>query len=641
MGRRAGQCPSELIGRCYKGNYLKTKTFDILIVGAGHAGLEASHMAAQFGLRVGLLTMPKVAIGSTPCNPSIGGVGKGQVVREIDCLGGLMGKLADQAAIHYKTLNESKGYAVRSTRVQIDKELYSRAAEEELSKINNLQIIRKSVQKITKKEQLFHIISDDGEIYLARKVIMTTGTFLAGKLHRGQEQMLGGRIGHQAVGGLRDIFQDVETLKVRFKTGTPPRIYKNSIAFKELKKQPSDVQAKTFHWDNKEEKRHLSQVFCFITHTNSKTLEIIRDNKDHSPLFNGQIKGIGPRYCPSIEDKAYRYVDRDIHHIFLEPEGLELETIYPSGISTSLPKDVQLRFLRTINGLENCEVAVYGYAVEYDVVNTAKLTLGLEYRDIPGLYFAGQINGTSGYEEAAAQGLVAGINACYSLQGRGLFQIDRSESYIGVLIDDLVGQKRDEPYRLFTARNENRLYVREDNTFLRMIPYRKKLGFSQKLDFHLKALEKEYKALSALVSHYVFKRKVHEKLFRDNHWDSFLSFSSGGLKFTDLIKNPRVHPVDVLHGTLKSSGLSFHERVIETVAIGEIYRGYIERSHRELKHQRTLDRAHVNLDFLLNSHNVSFECKQRIREAMPETFGQLRRIEGIRPATLVYISTRL
>ena len=620
---------------------MKTKTFNILVVGGGHAGLEASYMAAQFGVRVGLLTMPRVSIGSTPCNPSIGGVGKGQVVREIDYLGGLMGKLADRAAIHYRTLNESKGYAVRSTRVQIDKELYSVVAEEELNKIKNLEIIRKCVQKIVKKEQLFHIIADDGEIYLARKVIMTTGTFLAGKLHRGPEQMSGGRIGHGASGGLRDIFQDVETLKVKFKTGTPPRIHKDSIIFKELREQPSDVEGKTFHWDNGTEKRYLPQVFCFVTHTNRETLKIIRNNKENSPLFNGQIKGIGPRYCPSIEDKAYRYLDRDIHHIFLEPEGLESETIYPSGISTSLPKDVQLKFLRTISGLENCEVVTYGYAVEYDVIDTSKLTLGLEYRGIPGLYFAGQINGTSGYEEAAAQGLVAGINACYSLQGRGLFKIDRNESYIGVLIDDLVGQKRDEPYRLFTARNENRLCVREDNTFLRMIPYRKELGFSKKLDFHLEALEKEYKALSALVSSYVFKKSSYEEFFRDNHWDSFLSFDGGGVRLKDLIKSPQVHPVGVLRRTLENSTLSFHESVIETVAIGEIYRGYIERSHRELKHQRTLDKAYINRDFLLNSHNISFECKQRIREAMPETFGQLRRIEGIRPATLAYISTRL
>lgn len=620
---------------------MKTKIFDILIVGAGHAGLEAAHIAASFGLRIGLLTMPRVAIGSTPCNPSIGGVGKGQVIREIDYLGGLMGKLADRSAIHYKTLNESKGYAVRSTRVQIDKELYSQGAEEKINKISNLHIIRGCVQKIAKKDQLFLAAVKSGETYSARRVIMTTGTFLAGKLHMGDEQTAGGRIGHQAARGLADIFQEVETLPVKFKTGTPPRINKNSIHFGRLKKQFSDSQAKTFHWNNKARERYLPQVFCFITHTNAATLKIIRANKGRSPLFNGQIKGIGPRYCPSIEDKAYRYLDRDIHHIFLEPEGLKLETIYPSGVSTSLPKDVQLSFLRTIKGLENCEVTSYGYAVEYDVVNGTKLTLGLEYKDIPGLYFAGQINGTSGYEEAAAQGLIAGINASYSLKERGLFKLDRSESYIGVLIDDLVGQKRDEPYRLFTARNENRLYVREDNTFLRMAPYRKQLGLSSKLDFHLEALVKEYEALSALVATYVFKQKVYGKYFQDNGLVDFLPFSSGGLKFGDLIKNSRVNPINVLHGTLGSSGLSFHDEVIETVAIGEVYRGYIERNNRELQHQRTLDRANLNIDFLLNSYNISFECKQRIREAMPETFGQLRRIEGIRPATLAYVSGQL
>ena len=616
---------------------MPTKTFDILVVGAGHAGLEAAHICCQFGVEVALVTMPGVPIASTPCNPSIGGVGKGQVVREIDCLGGLMGKLADRAAIHHKTLNESKGYAVRSTRIQIDKDQYSAAAAEELNKINNLSIIRKSVQKIEQKGELFGVTAH-GETYWGRKIIVTAGTFLGGRLHVGEEQTAGGRVGHPAAGELGDIFRQVETLPVKFKTGTPPRIAKDSIHFDSLPKQPSDPLTKGFHWKNNKWERNLPQICCFITHTNSNTLRIIRDNKRRSPLFNGQIKGIGPRYCPSIEDKAFRYPDRDIHHIFLEPEGLELETVYPSGVSTSLPKDIQLDFLKTISGLEDCEVLVYGYAVEYDVVNTAKLTLGLEYRDIPGLYFAGQVNGTSGYEEAAGQGLIAGINACYCLKGRGLFQLDRNESYIGVLIDDLVGQKRDEPYRLFTARNENRLYVREDNTFLRMVGYRRELGLVNGPETHLETLVEEYKVLKNLVSSYIFKEKIHGEYFRER---GLGTFSSGGLQFTNLIKSSRADPINVLRRTLEDSGLSFPQEVIETVAIGEIYRGHIERGQRELCHQRTLERANLNVDFLLNSCNISFECKQRIRERRPETFGQLKKIEGIRPATLAYVSSRL
>ena len=619
----------------------KEKAFDILVVGGGHAGLEAAHIAAQFGMDVGLVTMPGVPIGSAPCNPSIGGVGKAQVVREIDYLGGLMGKLADRASIHYKTLNESRGYAVRSTRTQIDKQEYEKVAEEELNRRENILIVRECVERIEKGSSsssfAFHIITENSS-YSAKKVIVTTGTFLAGKLHIGKEQRAGGRMGHGAAKGLENIFEKVETLPVKFKTGTPPRIARKSINFNSLKEQPSDSQSRTFHWKNDRKARHLPQLSCFVTYTNAQTLKIIRDNKGRSPLFNGQIKGVGPRYCPSIEDKAYRYLDRDIHHIFLEPEGLQLESVYPSGISTSLPKDIQLDFLQTIRGLENCEVLSFGHAVEYDVVNTGKLSLGLEYKGSPGLYFAGQINGTSGYEEAASQGLIAGINACYSLQEREIFQIARNDSYIGVLIDDLVGQKRDEPYRLFTARNENRLYVREDNTFLRMAKYRRDLGLKGQLDEHLENLMKEYDNLKDLVSKHVFKQKTYREYFEE---EIFKYLPSEGTKFDTLIKNAKENPVNVLHGTLKNGGLSFQDEVIETVAIGEIYQGYIARSERQLRQQRKLDKIYLNMNFLLNSHNISFECKQRIKEKAPETFGQLRKIEGIRPATLAYVSSRL
>ena len=365
---------------------------------------------------------------------------------------------------------------------------------------------------------------------------------------------------------------------------------------------------------------------------------IIRAGRERSPLFNGQIKGVGPRYCPSIEDKAYRYPDRNTHHIFLEPEGLQLTTIYPSGVSTSLPRETQEEFLRTIPGLERCRVAVHGYAVEYDVVNTAKLTMGLEYRDIPGLYFAGQINGTSGYEEAAAQGLVAGINACRALEGGELFILERSESYIGVMIDDLVGEARDEPYRLFTARNENRLYVREDNSFLRMAKYRRQLGLGGKLDAHLQDLLEEHRMLVDLVANYVFKEKTYGESFRAKGLGNFMG---GGIGFADLIKRAKGDAVGTLREALAAGGLRFRDQVVETVAIGEVYQGYIDRSDRELRHQRSLDRVRINMDSLLDSTNISFECRERIRARMPETFGQLRRIEGIRPATLAYVSSRL
>ncbi|MCY4643641.1 MAG: tRNA uridine-5-carboxymethylaminomethyl(34) synthesis enzyme MnmG [Bacteriovoracales bacterium] len=618
---------------------METKVFDILVVGGGHAGIEAAHIAAQFGLEVGLLSMPGVPLGSTPCNPSIGGVGKGQVVREIDTLGGLMGKIADRSAIHYRTLNESKGYALRSTRVQIDRKRYEKVAEEELAKTGGLSIIRVRVERIERDQGLF-CVRGEGRSYPAKKLIVTAGTFLAGRLHLGNEQRDGGRMGHPASLGMGNLFGEVETLPLKFKTGTPPRIERSSIDFSSLREQPSDSKSGTFHWKNEKAKRSCPQRSCFITATNAKTLKIIRDHRAESPLFNGQIQGIGPRYCPSIEDKAYRYPERNTHHIFLEPEGLESKAVYPSGISTSLPKDVQLSFLKTIEGLESVEVLAYGYAVEYDVVNTAKLDLSLEYREIPGLYFAGQVNGTSGYEEAAAQGLVAGINAAHSLLGRKPFRIRRDASYVGVLIDDLVGQKRDEPYRLFTARNENRLYVREDNTFLRMAPYRMGLGLKEDLDTRLKALLEEHEILTDLLDHYVFREKTHGELFRALGL-GVQGFSGGGVRLASLVKNPKSDAMNILHKTLERSGLSFSHEVAETVVIGEIYRGYIEKSHREWARQRNLDYAPLKIDALLDSHNISFECKQRIRKAKPETFAQLKKIEGIRPATLATISGRL
>ena len=617
---------------------MKENTFDLIVVGGGHAGIEAAHIGAKLGLRVALLSMPGVPLGSTPCNPSIGGVGKGQVVREIDYLGGLMGKVADRAAIHYRTLNESKGYALRSTRVQIDRKLYEEEVSKELNKINNLSIIWGKVEKIDREEKGIFCAQVRERKYLGRRLILTTGTFLGGRLHRGDEQRDGGREGCPSSVGMGDLLGRVETLPFKFKTGTPPRLHRDSLALESLKKQPSDPLARTFHWKNDKLERNRPQRECFLTSTNAKTMDIIRKGEHLSPLFNGQIRGIGPRYCPSIEDKAFRYPDRETHHIFLEPEGLHTKVFYPSGVSTSLPRELQLSFLRTIEGLENCEVLVYGHAVEYDVVNTRKLSLSLEYQDIRGLYFAGQVNGTSGYEEAAAQGLVAGINAAYSLQGRDPFRLRRSESYVGVLIDDLVGQSQDEPYRLFTARNEHRLYAREDNTFLRMAPYRLGLGLRDQLDIHLENLLEEHALLKDLLSRYVLREKSHGEFFRSLGPNIF---SRGGIYLGNLLRNSRIDSINVLRGTLERSGLSFQDEVLETAAIGEVYGGYIEKGQREWGRRKERDHSPLHLPSLLNSPNISFECKQRIRKASPETFGQLKKIEGLRPATLAHVCGKI
>lgn len=608
--------------------------FDIAIIGGGHAGLEAAWAAAQFDLKVAIVTMPGVSIASAPCNPAVGGVGKGQVVREIDALGGIMGKLADQSAIQYRTLNESKGYAVQSTRVQIDKEVYSRNAEAAVAANANIEVIREMVAKVSKDQDDFVIKTDKGE-YLAKKIVVTTGTFLAGKMHIGEEQSEGGRVDCLKSDSLEDIFVGVTALKTKFKTGTPARLKRDSIDFSKMVEQESDATAINFHFGHKLTERFIDQVSCHLTKTNEKTLGIIRDNKERSPIFNGQIQGVGPRYCPSIEDKAYRYEDKDVHHVFVEPESLELDTFYPNGISTSLPREVQLDFIRTIEGLENAEIAIYGYAVEYDVVNTTCLDRTLQSKEMPGLYFAGQVNGTSGYEEAAGQGLIAGINAARSLIGADTFILDREDSYIGVMVEDLVSNLRDEPYRLFTARNENRLYVREDNTILRMKKYRSQLGLYADIDRYQEMFEQSFNIIWSIAKNFTYKANpVNKKYFEERSYGPL----NTNITLAELSKRAHLNPVEVLMSELATNMMAFDENVIRTVAISLKYEGYIDRALVENAKINRLAKKPIDWKVLVASENISFECRQRITEIKPESFGQLQRIVGIRPATLAFVA---
>lgn len=610
------------------------KQFDVTIIGGGHAGVEAAWISAQFGLKVAIVTIPGVGLASAPCNPAVGGVGKGQVVREIDALGGLMGKLADKAGIQYRILNESKGYAVQSTRVQVDKELYSQYAEEYVSQVPNIEVIRKLVLSIVDADGGFIITADDEAIF-SKKVVVTTGTFLNGKLHTGEEQVEGGRVDCQKSPGLSSIFSKVETLGKRFKTGTPARLDKATIDYSVMEEQASDERARNFSCLSDPLSRNSRQVSCFLTRTNQTTLDIIRDNKERSPIFNGQIQGIGPRYCPSIEDKAFRYPDRNSHHVFIEPEGLDIQTVYPNGVSTSLPKEVQLEFLRTIDGLENVEILVYGYAVEYDVVDTSKLNLGLEYIDIPGLYFAGQVNGTSGYEEAAGQGIIAGINASLGVLGREKFVLSRDDTYIGVMIEDLVSSKRDEPYRLFTARNENRLYVREDNTLVRLYNYRRSFGLNDKLDIYLDEYIRQYDLLWNVCKKFVYRISAETKqYFSENNYGPL---DTNTFMF-ELIKRSQLDPYETLKKELLNKGLLFDDNVVRTVAIGIKYEGYIQRAISENERVNRLASMNIDWQKLVESGNISYECKQRIKEIRPETFGALQKIDGIRPATLAYVA---
>lgn len=607
------------------------KNFDIIIVGGGHAGVEAAHIACQFkNLQIAIISMPGVGLASAPCNPSIGGVGKGQVVREIDALGGIMSKLADMAGIQYRTLNESKGYAVQSTRVQIDKNLYSVFAEEELRKLDNLQIIFDKVLRVSKDDKF--IIKSENNVYTSTKLIMTVGTFLNGKMHLGKEQTLGGRIECESSSSLDGIFSDIKTLTQRFKTGTPPRLKYDSVDFSAMEEQASDYTVRNFYKFNVPYKRNLDQVSCYLARTNESTMKTIRENLDKSPMYNGQItNAVGARYCPSIEDKAARYPDKNSHHVFVEPETLEKTTLYPSGISSSLPREVQDEIVHSIAGLEKAEIEVYGYAVEYDVVDTTELRMTLEHKRVPGLYFAGQVNGTSGYEEAAGQGLIAGANAALILENKEPMILSRRDSYIGVMIEDLVSNTRDEPYRLFTARSENRLYIREDNAINRLTNYRSQMGLNNENDlYNLRFLELFEIFNNILLSTYI---SPNNKFFSRNDINVPRRIS-----LSELLKQANLDPIKTLKLYLRHIRLDLSEDLIHCLAISNKYDGYIKKSEVSSRKWNKLESKKIIWSELLDSENISFECKRRIEKIQPETFGQLSRIEGIRPATLAAVA---
>lgn len=583
--------------------------FDIIVIGGGHSGLEASYIAAQFDLKVGLITLKNVPIASSPCNPSIGGVAKGHLVRELDALGGLMPKLADFAGIQYRTLNESKGEALYSTRVQIDKDLYSVKAKEYLLK-EKIVFIEEKLLQIIYKDNIYELKTDLSSFF-TKKLILTTGTFSKGLLHCGLIQKEGGRSNVEATDSLKNLLPFLDKLETkRFKTGTPPRIRKSSIDYKFLVEQKSDPLVKNFHFNHSELRLH-KQTSCYLTYTNEKTAQIILENKEKSPMFNGQIKGIGPRYCPSLEDKVFRYPEKTTHHVFLEPEGIDSDSVYPSGISTSLPKEVQDQIIGSIEGLENAEIIKYGYAVEYDVINSLDLDKTLEYKTQKGLYFAGQINGTSGYEEAAVQGHVAGLNAALSCLERASIVFSRYDSYIGVLIEDLVSSSRDEPYRLFTSRSENRLFLREDNVYYRMSFYRKKYLLQNILDDFLED--------------YMFLRNT--------------LVNSIYFPFEDLKKEK--NSIDFLTNFFKNKNIQVPSVLICDLAITGKYEGYLKKQMEDIDRLKSLYEKKIFLEKILQHPGVSFECKERIKKFNPKTFGDLRFIDHLRPSTFSAIASTL
>ena len=597
--------------------------FDVVVIGGGHAGVEAAWIASQFKeLNICLITTPGVLIGSTPCNPAVGGVGKGQLVREIDAMGGLMGIIADMSAIQCRRLNESKGYAVQSTRFQVDKELYPKNAERMLNSKVNIRIIRDtvvSVRLLSEGKNRFLIVCEDNEISCS-SIVATVGTFSSGRIHRGESITSGGRDGVGASGGIEDVFQGVKKLSKKFKTGTPARIFKDSIDYTAMEEQRSDDSVENFHVLHGTS-RFLPQVSCYKTATTEKTILEILSNKERSPMFNGQIQGVGPRYCPSIEDKAFRYPDRFEHHVFVEPEGLSSKTIYPNGISTSLPEEVQLAFIQSIKGFERAKIEKYGYAVEYEVVDTSYLDQSLEYLEIEGLFFAGQVNGTSGYEEAAGQGLVAGLNSALKVLGKEKVIFPRGTSYLGVLIDDVIGVRRDEPYRLFTARSENRLYLREDNTLDRMSEYRLSLGLDNEID--------------NFIDSYLKEKQIIKKIFEG---PKYHVEGEGKIFIEEKLKDSKIDPVDWLLNFLIKNGLRFSTLAVKSYAIEIKYEGYLLKNDLSSRSIDKISNRVIDWEKLSENVSISNECRQRILVNKPKTFHHLKSIQGIRPATLTYVA---
>ena len=602
--------------------------FEIIVIGGGHAGVEAAYACARLKKRTCLVTNSSEDLGKMSCNPAIGGIGKSHLVREIDAMGGLMALAADAAGIHFRVLNASKGPAVRATRSQSDRLLYSNKVKEIISSEHLLTIKEGEVAEIIlANEKAKGIVLESGEKIFSSKVILTAGTFLNGKLFTGETQEEGGRIGDKPSKKLAKFLLSLNLSSGRLKTGTPPRIDAKSVNWDLTQEQPGDNPRPTMSFISSTS-IHPRQLSCFITRTNSQTHEIISEGIEKSPIFSGKIEGVGPRYCPSIEDKIFRFSDKDSHQIFIEPEGLTAREVYPNGISTSMPKEIQKRMVNSIKGFEDAVITKYGYAVEYDFFDPRELQHTLETKKIKNLFFAGQINGTTGYEEAAAQGLIAGINASQALNDLDPWIPRRDESYIGVLIDDLVTLGTKEPYRMFTSRAEYRLLLREDNADQRLTPIARKMGliderrweiFNRKQD----NIKKEKQRLKTLkISKETLKNKEAKNKQKEGDYISAL----------DALKRPEVSYEDVC----SSLGIKPAESEIALdVTTSEKYSGYIERQKREIQKIKRNENAkipeEINFDDI---EGLSNESKQKLNLVRPKTLAHAQRIPGLTPAAI-------
>ncbi len=588
-------------------------SYDVIVVGGGHAGCEAALVSARMGMQTALLTMNLDTIAQMSCNPAIGGLAKGQLVREVDALGGEMGKVIDATGIQFKLLNASKGHAVRSPRAQADKKLYQFTMKGRLEEQANLSLRQDSIEDIAVHDKgILALAGKSGTNYRAKAVIITTGTFLNGLIHIGNSQSKGGRSSEPSADKLSNSLQKLGFELDRLKTGTPPRLNGNSINYGVLQEQVGDEQPTAFSFST--EKIHRPQIKCYITYTNSLTHEIIRSNLDRSPNFTGQIKAVGPRYCPSIEDKITRFPDKDHHQIFLEPEGLDTSEVYCNGISTSTPFDVQEAMIHSIKGLENADITRYGYAIEYDYVPLTQIKPSLEAKNVENVFLAGQINGTSGYEEAAAQGIMAGINAVLKIKGCEPFILGRSEAYIGVLIDDLVTKGTQEPYRMFTSRAEYRLVLRHDNADRRLMKYGHRYGLINKKQL-TELLERE-KSISETIEYLEYSKRGEDSLLK-------------------LLKRPNMCFKDLLEidSDLRKRNISVP--VQEQVEIEAKYEGYINRQKQQIEKFKKMEKLSLPPYFHYDSiPGLRKEAQQKLGRFRPVSLGQASRISGVSPADI-------
>ncbi|MHC4534958.1 MAG: tRNA uridine-5-carboxymethylaminomethyl(34) synthesis enzyme MnmG [Planctomycetota bacterium] len=599
---------------------MKTDEFDCVVIGGGHAGAEAAHAAAKIGAKTCLLTISKDTIAKMSCNPAIGGLAKGQIAREVDALGGLMGLAIDATGIQFRLLNCSRGPAVQAPRAQADKYKYKDYMRMQLEQTTNLTIVEATAAEIiTRGKKVRAVRCSDGKIYNAPTVILTTGTFLRGLMHIGTEQFAGGRLSEPAANELSESLRQLGIKLERLKTGTPARLDAETISLDKLELQQGDEKPVPFSFMN--ERITRPQVPCWITYTNEKIHTLIRENLHCAPLYSGQITSTGPRYCPSIETKILRFADKKRHQVFLEPEDEEQSTIYCNGLSTSLPKDVQEQMFKLLPGTENARIIHYGYAIEYDYCPPTQLTANLETRKVSGLFLAGQINGTSGYEEAAGQGLVAGINAARKLQGKEPLILGRDQAYIGVMIDDLLTRGLDEPYRMFTSRAEYRLLLRADNADRRLTQIGRSVGLVD---------EKRW-------------TRLQTKLDNINKLKSYLKNNrSEGISLWDRLRRPHNILVEKMAENPDIKNMNLAEDVLQAVAIDAKYEGYLAKQKRLVAGFRTLEKKNIPADLDYNSiAHLRAEAKEKLSAFRPSTFGQASRISGITPADITVIQIHL